>query len=67
MDKLFHNPVCKNCGRKLDVRLANPASVRLFLFWLPVKKYFCLHCRYVIYVVTLGKKAYQVIRKLPAG
>jgi hypothetical protein len=52
MDKLFHNPVCKNCGRKLDVRLANPASVRLFLFWLPVK---------------MGKKAYQVIRKLPAG
>lgn len=44
-------PTCKKCKHILDLRVPRGPLVKVFLFWLPLKKYFCTNClksRYVI-------------------
>jgi hypothetical protein len=35
---------CKHCSEKLHRRIHRPVWVKLFLFWLPLKRYVCLKC-----------------------
>lgn len=37
--------VCPKCGKAaLDTRVHRPAMVKLFLFWLPLKRFECSSC-----------------------
>lgn len=44
-----HVVLCKKCNKELE-RVNRDSFVRVFLSWLPLKKYFCTRClrsRYV--------------------
>lgn len=44
-------PICKKCKQGLHLRIPRGVLIKTFLFWLPMKKYFCTNClrkRYVI-------------------
>lgn len=47
--KLRDYHVCNFCGEKLKLRARKPKSVRMFLFFLPIKRYKCTNCRQSIY------------------
>ena len=40
---------CKKCKEILDIRRKRGIMVKAFLFWLPVKKFFCTRCLKVRY------------------
>lgn len=46
-----HFPVCKRCKGQMDLRVKRNPLIKLFLFWLPLKKYFCTHCLRGAYVL----------------
>jgi transposase-like protein len=45
-------PVCPKCKRKMDIRITRSIFVKIFLFWLPIRRYKCSNCgnkRHVLY------------------
>lgn len=39
-----HEYTCKRCKRALYQRVHRGAMVKIFLFWLPLRKYLCTNC-----------------------
>ncbi len=49
-DTVKRAPQCWRCKSTLDHRVARGMLVRIFFFWLPMRRYFCYNCvrkRYV--------------------
>lgn len=47
------HPVCSKCKKRLDGRVPRGRLVKMFLFWLPLKRYKCIACNRKLYI--LGK------------
>jgi ribosomal protein S27AE len=43
-------PLCPHCKEKLRYRIQKPQLVKIFLFFLPLKRYRCINCRQSVYV-----------------
>ena len=43
--------LCNYCGEKLRLRARKPTAVKLFLFFLPIKRYKCTNCRRNVYKI----------------
>jgi hypothetical protein len=41
---------CKKCKQEFDHRLHRGLFVKTLLFWLPLRKYACYHCKRNYYV-----------------
>lgn len=41
---------CKKCNEVLDLRRKRNPFIKTFLFWLPLKKFFCTRCLKVRYL-----------------
>lgn len=37
-------PVCWKCKSALDYRVPRGMLVKMFLFWMPLRRYFCYGC-----------------------
>jgi hypothetical protein len=48
-------PTCKKCKHILHLRVPRGPLVKVFLFWLPLKKYFCTNCLRNRYIVVKNR------------
>jgi hypothetical protein len=49
-DALKRTPRCWKCKSTLDRRVPRSTLVKVFLFWLPLRRYFCYGCMKKRYV-----------------
>lgn len=42
---------CNYCGERLRLRARKPKAVKVFLFFLPIKRYKCTNCRRSVYKI----------------
>lgn len=43
------SPYCRKCGNQNINRIPRGRFVKMFLFWLPLKKYICYRCHHKTY------------------
>jgi hypothetical protein len=45
MSEKYNNlPYCSKCGRRYSTWIERTLLVKIFLFWLPLKRYMCNNC-----------------------
>jgi hypothetical protein len=43
-------PLCPKCKEEFAYRIHRSFLFKLFLFWLPVRRYYCNYCRQKMYI-----------------
>lgn len=49
-DEVKHHPICWKCKSSLDYRVPRGMMVKMLLFWVPLRRYYCYGCAKKRYV-----------------
>jgi hypothetical protein len=53
----YQGPLCKHCHKASLSRIHRSAFVKMFLFWLPLKRYICYRCHRKTYRWSKSQEA----------